>query len=171
VDPIGSGHALLSAMLQTTPQSEAPTEIAKAAAGSPILFAMGAAVYAVSFALPAVADSGDALRGWQCAWIALMWIQEGIRGLGWAIFASGLINPLALAYIMLRVTGRARRLRRGLAILALCLIPLSWVVIAHGLRPEIGHVAWVAGLLMMMAPDALGDAAIKRLYSSFSGRS
>jgi hypothetical protein len=125
-----------------------------------MLLWLGAAIYAISFALPAVARSDDSMRGWQCAWFALSF-DQGFREplLSFALFASGLINPLTLAYLWIRMNGDGPRVRRVLGIVALSFIPLSWLVISSaGLKIEIGHVAWVVGLLLMMSPEAIGIA-------------
>jgi hypothetical protein len=132
---------------------------AKGASVRLMLLGLGAAIYATSFTLPAVAIGyygSDYLRGWECARIALTAFRNSREPSSLILFACGLINPLTLAYLALRMLGKGPRVRRALAIAALSFIPLSWYVIADGLRIEIGHVAWVVGLLLMMAPEAIG---------------
>ena len=90
--------------------------------------------------------------GWQCAVIALSSISNARS---FPLFASGLINPLALASVALRGSGKAPRTRRGLAALALSFLPLSWYVIAHDLTVQAGHVGWVAGLFLMLGPEVV----------------
>jgi hypothetical protein len=148
-------------MTQDTALKNAGADSPASAIGGPLLLALGAAVYAISFALPAVGISSygnDSLKGWECARFALL-AFAGPSNDSWnfsvPLFASGLINPLTVAYLVLRMLGKRPRTRRALAIVALSFIPLSWYVIAHDLRIEVGHVAWVAGLLMMMAPEAV----------------
>jgi hypothetical protein len=122
----------------------------------PWLLGLGLIVYAVSFALPAVRASNSPVIGWYCAWVALTFPLDPHSSFSIPVFASGLINPLTLVYLTLRMLGKAPKVRRALAIAALSFIPLSWYVIAHDMTIEIGHVAWVAGLLMMLAPEAIG---------------
>jgi hypothetical protein len=126
------------------------------------LLGMGAAIYAISFALPAVAGPGKSLPGWLCAWGTLALLADLRTPISFAFFASGLINPLAIAYLLFRAAGQAPKFRRALAIVALGFIPASWIAIANGFGIEIGHVAWVAGLLLMLVPEALGTAQTAR---------
>ncbi|MGO9257897.1 MAG: hypothetical protein ACLQU1_16530 [Bryobacteraceae bacterium] len=136
-------------------------EPAKSAFAQPWLLGLGAMVYAISFALPAVgvtAYGSSTVSGWDCALVALTFVIGPNASFSFPLFASGLINPMTLAYLVLRVLGKGSRVRRALAIATLSFVPLSWYVIAHQLRVEIGHLAWVAGLLMMMAPEAIGMA-------------
>ncbi len=128
----------------------------------PWLLGLGAAVYAISFALPAVEGRpGGAVSGWECAWVVLA-VGFGEHPFSFVICAIGLINPLTLVYCLLRVLHILPRVRRGLAIAALSFVPLCWYVMAHDLRVEIGHLAWVAGLLLMLLPEALGMASRRR---------
>jgi hypothetical protein len=121
----------------------------------PILLGLGAAAYTISFFLPAVADGNNWVTGWFCAWVALAAVARPYEWLSLPLFASGLINPLTLGYLALRMLGKRPRVRRGLAIAALSFIPLSWIVIASQLRFGPGHVVWVAGLAMVLAPEAI----------------
>ena len=148
-------------MIKDTAQESVRKESAKGAYVRLMLLGLGAAIYAISFTLPAVAVGSygsDSLSGWECARIALTAFRNSHEPSSLILFASGLINPLTLAYLALRMLGKGPRVRRALAIAALSFIPLSWYVIADGLRIEIGHVAWVVGLLLMMAPEAVGMA-------------
>lgn len=160
--------ARLLNMTQDTALKNGGVDSAPSAIAGPLLSVLGAAVYAISFALPAVGISrygNDSLRGWECARFALL-AFAGPSNASWnfsiPLFASGLINPLTVAFLALRMLGKRPRSRRALAIVALSFIPLSWYVIAHDLRVEIGHVAWVAGLLMMMAPEAVGSRILRK---------
>jgi hypothetical protein len=120
---------------------------------------LGAAVYAISFCLPAVWGKGvvGEVPGWVCARFTLAALPGASSDGSWLYFACGVVNPLAVAYLALRVAGQAPRTRRVFAILALILIPLSWVVMAKDLlMPHIGHVAWIGGLWAMLTPEAFG---------------
>ena len=77
-----------------------------------------------------------------------------IRGpQSWPLFAAGLINPLALIWLALRSSGKAPVARRCLAIAGVSLVTLSWYVLSQDLTVRVGHVTWVAGLLLMWGPD------------------
>jgi len=131
--------------------------------------AVGATVYAISFLLPAIkfqTFATNEVAGWKCAWLALAMpfsliapVAGGNSGDGLfslMLFACGLINPLTLAYLSMRAWDRNRRRRRLVASIALGLIPLNWIFMAHGgFVPSIGHFAWIAGLLLMMGPEAV----------------
>jgi hypothetical protein len=125
-----------------------------------IAFAIGAAVYITSFFLPAVGIPREPVSGWICAEVALAApLQTSGNGFfTWILFTCGLINPMALAYSVLLVSDAFGAFRRGIGIAALSFIPLSWICIFRGTSPmtvAIGHVAWIAGLLLMMGPEAV----------------
>lgn len=122
-------------------------------------FGLGIAVYVASFLLPAM---NEGFFGWQCAHLSLSlpFSRYGtdFNLFKFILFACGLINPLALVYLVLRISDRSPLLRRGIAVVALSFVPLSWVFMAHlkpPLIPAIGHIAWIAGLLLMMGPEAI----------------
>ena len=74
------------------------------------------------------------------------------------LFACGLINPQLLSYLLLRILDLTPLLRRLIAILTLAFIPLNWIYMAlfsPPLTPAIGHFAWIAGLLLMLVPEAV----------------
>jgi hypothetical protein len=124
-----------------------------------VLLALGAAIYAISFALPAVSTSTgghDGLAGWQCAVIALTSVGHPSGFMTLPLFASGLVNPLALAYLLFCASGKRSLASLTIAMVTLVFVAMSWLVIADGLAVEIGHVAWVAGLLLMMVPEIVG---------------
>jgi hypothetical protein len=125
---------------------------------------LGVVLYLVSFFLPAVMDSGHgsgllidffsphasgSLQGWECAWQCLLF---GVHGAP-TFLASGLINPLILAYFVLRVGDAAPRIRMRIGIVAMALIPVTWIVIATtDSCAQIGHVLWIGGMLLMVGP-------------------
>jgi hypothetical protein len=118
------------------------------------LLGVGVLVYVISFFLPAVSDHGTSVEGWLCAWVVLVGMFHGV-----SYFVVGLINPLALIYVVLRLVRRGAKLRRWVAIVALASIPASWIVIVQehfGIR--IGHYAWIAGLALILGLEAIrGD--------------
>lgn len=82
------------------------------------------------------------------------WLVAGLRLSAFA----GLINPIAIAYAVLRIRDRAARARRFLMISVLICIPITWLSLyifcdAGDLCPYVGHVAWIAGLLLMIFGD------------------
>jgi hypothetical protein len=87
--------------------------------------------------------------GWICAWMAFFGLDnKDVNGL--AVF-GGLINPIAIAYIVLRIRYRAPEARFFLAGATLAFIPLTWLsLIMMHLGILIGHFAWIAGLLLMI---------------------
>ncbi len=130
-----------------------------AIAPRPLLIALGATLYTISFALPAVsvrAYDGSSVSGWDCARVTLI-ASISSRGLSLPFLASGLINPLAMAWLVLRLKGAQPRVRRVLAFAVLSLVPVTWYVMARDLSVRIGHVVWVAGLLLMLIPGEMGE--------------
>jgi len=116
----------------------------------------GAAIYLASFFLPAV-GTGAGAWGWLCAWLALTAPFGEVRGaLGLLLLGSGLINVLVLAYAGARAFGARVAVRFRIALITLCLVPMSWIAIALLREPvRIGHVVWIAGLLLIMLPDVI----------------
>jgi hypothetical protein len=125
----------------------------------PWLLRFGTLLYAISFGLPAIgyrrtpSDPGDPVYGFLCAWLAL---AGNFRSFSLPLFASGRVNGFALAWLALRIAGVYPGARRGFALAAVCSIPFSWYVIGQGMTVKVGHVAWVAGLLLMLLPEAIG---------------
>jgi hypothetical protein len=65
-----------------------------------------------------------------------------------------MVNPLAVAYIFLRILDLARRTQRVLAVFILLCILLTWISLfilctQDALCPGVGHAVWIAGLLLM----------------------
>lgn len=72
-----------------------------------------------------------------------------------AVF-GGLINPLAVAYVILRIDDRAPEGRWFFAIGILAFIPLTWLsLLMMHLGVRVGHIAWIAGLLLIVDWDDL----------------
>src|SRR5690348_10658698 len=86
------------------------------------LFYVGLGLYAVSFFMTAVRGGSGSISGWRCAWASLFsWavlpdsrmtplLAAGLRLSGF----SGLINPVAIAYTVLRTLDRSAKIRRVL---------------------------------------------------------
>jgi hypothetical protein len=71
----------------------------------------------------------------------------------WLCLFGGIINPLILAYIVLRFRNAAPALHTVLAFSVLACIPLAWLSMSDfGAAVRVGHVFWIAGLLFMLLP-------------------
>jgi hypothetical protein len=131
------------------------------------LFA-GLVLYAVSFIMPAVTDVGDyrgnePLPGYFCAWITVDILLGAFHGISRTasagdllMVAIGLINPLALVYLVLVPIRNSyvESIRRAVSITTLCLIPTTWIYfVIYKVSVEIGHIAWVLGIAVMMIPE------------------
>jgi hypothetical protein len=117
-------------------------------------FYVGLALYLASFLLPSVTLAGMPMVGWACAlWSLWMWaVPEHSSVL---VIFGGLINPLAIALVVLRLRNRAHILRFALSNAVLICLPLTWLCLLNlkmGVRA--GHLVWIAGLLLMIASEA-----------------
>ncbi len=75
-----------------------------------------------------------------------------ILGLSSLAFFGGLINPIAIAYVVLRIRNRAPKTRIAFESTILLCIPVTWLSLAiMHFRIGVGHVAWVTGLLLMVS--------------------
>jgi hypothetical protein len=69
-----------------------------------------------------------------------------------AIF-GGLLNPAAVAYLVFRIYDRAPGVRKALAVLVLCLVPITWFALSKmELGILIGHFVWILGLFLILVP-------------------
>ena len=126
-------------------------------------FTTGFTIYLLSFLLPAVnGGASSSMIGWVCAELALTmpfsrdYVDSNLFKS--ILFACGLINILVLAYVVLWTHDANPILRRVIAVVALSFIPLNWIYMAHdppGLTPEIGHIAWITGLILIFGPEAV----------------
>src|ERR1700722_674853 len=119
---------------------------------SDTLFYVGIGIFIVSFLLPAVNLNGlGNFDGFACAWLSLFALQAGMSVSALAFF-GGLINPIVIAYVLLRILGRAPSVRKGLAATILFFIPITWLSLAFmSYRIEVGHVAWILGIFFMIS--------------------
>jgi hypothetical protein len=137
--------------------------------GALVCRALGLMVFAVAFLLPAIKlNSGSAdsvvFPGWKCASIAL---SQSVALFGKAtpggpsfqailLTLSGWINilvPIVLLLSFWRVLLMARRVIGGFILLCMA---ATWTLLAmEKLTPMIGHVLWIVGALVILAPDAL----------------
>jgi len=131
-----------------------------------VIFFTGLALYVLSFFLPVFKDTvgSKSISGWRCAYAALFlwvidlgpntipWLNVGYRLGGF----GGIVNPIAVAYTVLRVLDLARGTQRVLAALILLCILLTWtslviLCLQDADCPGLGHAVWVAGLLLMIS--------------------
>ena len=130
------------------------------------IFYVGLGLYVLSFFLPVFRDGmgSKEISGWRCALGALYvwgmdlgpntipWLNAGYRLAGF----GGLVNPLAIVYVFLRILGVAVTARRVLAGSILICIALTWLSLSilcggDALCPYVGHVAWICGLLLIIS--------------------
>jgi hypothetical protein len=127
---------------------------------------VGVCVYVGAFFLPAckeaVAPGGDTptvLQGSRCAWITLVntmnpeiWHSKYLLAI-----LSGWINPLLLLYLVFLLFQKFLWPRRVVAGVIVAFIAGTWVFfdLAH-LVPVIGHFLWIAGILLILAGEAVG---------------
>jgi hypothetical protein len=124
---------------------------------------LGFCIYVWAFFLPAVREvatpGGDApemLKGTRCAWITLintlnpeMWHSKYFL----AVF-SGWINPLLVLYLIFLMFPIFRWPRRIAASLIVIFMIGTWVFFAmYPLVPLVGHVLWIAGVLLILAGE------------------
>jgi hypothetical protein len=133
--------------------------------GGKRLCGLGWGLFGVSMFLPAVVGL-DWILGWECAWLALNWLIEFLKGKsqlgGWSVYFAGfaLANFVMLASPFL--------LRRGLhskkwkapvlltlasALLTASYLPLSMVTdgVASIKLFGIGYYAWIASFWLVVA--------------------
>ena len=111
----------------------------------PLMFYLGLGLYIASFFLVAVGDA----RGYSCALLTLSFYRSLFHEL---IFYPGLINPLMIGFVVVKMLNEAPRLRRCLAIAALLLLIPTWLVIAD-MKIRLGCAMWVVSLPLITAED------------------
>lgn len=129
------------------------------------LFGAGLALYAVSFAIAAVADMPGhhgSDPGWVAA-ITAIWVPLAFHPYeagGWlfhdtklayvSILIGGLINPLFLVILTLAVKGYQRAVT-VLRIILLLMIPFCWVAFyLYRSYPREGHFLWILGMVLVL---------------------
>jgi hypothetical protein len=115
-------------------------------------------VFLAAFFLPAVRQVGsaDSFKGYFCAWITLVnTLNRGMwRSKDFLAILSGWINPLMLIYVASLFSRRLAGLRRLIAIVVLLFILGTWIYFyLRPLIPLVGHVLWIAGILMILAGE------------------
>jgi len=124
---------------------------------------IGVAVFAVAFLLPACKFVGErselinlgTYSGWKCAEFSLMLviIPETYRSPLFLAVLGGLVNPMLVLYLVF-FRPRFGRMRRFLTWAILACLVATWIFFAmNQFLPLIGHVLWVAGILMILAGE------------------
>jgi hypothetical protein len=133
-------------------------------AKSRLIAAAGLILYGASFFLWAVRDSGSFAfpeRGYVCAELAFLypWGEDGGKLLHeapiefFALLFSGWTNPLFLVATAAVLWKPFSSVARLLSLLTAICIPFCWIVFAYDhLRPREGHIVWIAGMIVAVAP-------------------
>ncbi|MGD0894351.1 MAG: hypothetical protein ABR923_22755 [Terracidiphilus sp.] len=141
---------------------------------------VGFIAFALAFLLPAVQLAGRAdgpgtgpfvLPGWMCTAVATgataglfhasasAWQGKDAAGVAFLIM-SGWVNPLVVIYLVFTIWRRVVVIRRILATAILICIAAAWAFFAESwktnspMHPLIGHYVWIAGILVMLSPEA-----------------
>jgi hypothetical protein len=136
---------------------------------------LGICIFVAAFFLPACrevatpgGDAPEVLQGSRCAWITLVNTlnPEIWRSKNFLAVLSGWINPLIVLYLIFLLIPILRWPRRVVACMITAFIAGTWVFfVLYPLAPLIGHVLWIAGILMILAGEVIGrkksDAAPK----------
>jgi hypothetical protein len=126
---------------------------------------LGLLVFIAAFFLPAVrgvatpgGDAPDVFLGSRCAWMTLVntFSHEIWHSKYFLAVLSGWINPLLLLYLFLLLFPKLFWPRRIVAGAIMAFIAGTWVLFAIiPLVPLIGHVLWIAGILLILAGEAV----------------
>ena len=108
-------------------------------------FYLGVGLYVASFFLNAVND----IPGWRCALATLSDFPNLFREL---YFYSGLVNPLVIGFVVVKLLDEAPRLRRVLALVALLLMVPTWIIVSM-MAIKLGCALWVVSLFIVTAED------------------
>jgi hypothetical protein len=131
-----------------------------------VLRVVGLGIFVLAFFLPAVsagaADTATVFPGWKCASIALgemagLFNKSEPPSLVvlLAVF-SGWINPLIALVVLSSFFSKLRILRRILGVLIVLCMAATWTFfVLQKVEPLIGHWLWIAGALLVLAPDAM----------------
>jgi hypothetical protein len=129
---------------------------------------LGLGVFVLAFFLPAVSSpepGATVFPGWKCASIALTEINAlfGKAVTGTPSFEvilvvlSGWINLLIALVLCCSFSRKLVILRRILGGLILICMGATWMFFSlEKVSPLIGHYLWIAGALLILAPDAIG---------------
>jgi hypothetical protein len=133
----------------------------------PVLRIVGLAIFVLAFLAPAVrVQETTVLSGWKCATIATTESMTlfGKPGPGkhqfieYLVAISGWINPLIVLVILASPIRALRILRQIFAILVVLCMAATWTLFSEQhIVPLMGHFLWIAGALLVLAPDAVSS--------------
>ncbi len=104
----------------------------------------------------------EVYRGWFCAWITLLntFSRDVWHSKEFLAILSGWINPLILFYLVFLIRPRLMWTRRIMGVAILLFMVATWIYFwLEPLVPLIGHVLWIAGILMMLAGEVFDHEA------------
>jgi hypothetical protein len=132
-----------------------------------VLRIVGLGVFVLAFFLPAVSAGAPGAEatifpGWKCASIALsetvgLFGKSASPSLALVLVVfSGWMNPLVGLILLSSFFSVLRTLRRVLGILVILCMAATWTFfVLQKVTPLMGHWLWIAGALLILAPDAL----------------
>jgi len=110
------------------------------------------------------AATPEVYRGWFCAWVTLTntFSGEQWHSKDFLAILSGWINPLILFYLVFLIRPRLVWTRRIMGGAIVAFMAATWIYFALvPMVPLIGHVLWIAGILMMLAGEAFGHEPLE----------
>ena len=135
---------------------------------------IGVVIYALSFALVAVAErwpGHERMRGYWAAivsiWVPLVynpfraaWIFRETKLSYVALLVSGWINPLFLVTLAFALSKRYRRMISLLRIILLLMFPFCWVAFLFAnFYPREGYFLWLLGMVLTLFSFGLRSGA------------
>jgi len=133
-------------------------------------------LYATSFFLPSIQVLGAGLPGWVCARFALHQLGGHDNTFskpsvfGFAVLASGLMNPMFVAALFLAPSKKHERLARIVRLGLLVMVPCSWIVFYFLFRQHIyireGYVVWLASIILLVVSIRTGEVETQRKESA-----
>ena len=140
------------------------------------IFWWGILIYALSFFLIAAQFIG---MGFWSPWFGFMaaiyafwlpWSNGMASGapfhnyFQWAaLVLSGWINPVFIVTAFLDLSGQYKRAFAVLRVAIVVMIPFCWVFFAYAfMYPREGHVAWVAGMLIVLFSKKIEERKARR---------
>ena len=130
-----------------------------------VLRLLGLGIFVLAFFLPAVSaggtgDAATVFPGWKCASIALSEMvglfNKSVSPSLVVLLAvfSGWINPLIVLVLLTSFFSKLRILRRILGVLiVLCMVATWTFFVLQKVEPLLGHWLWIAGAVLILAPD------------------
>lgn len=133
-----------------------------------IFLLAGLALFAVSFNLPAIRETGKAgapantITGYKCAVLALLqpWGKEGMSFLRsdpltyFSVLISGWINPVFLVVLLVQFIKPGARLNWIFLVLLLIMFVFCWIVFYKiHFSAYTGYYVWMLGILVALCSD------------------